>query len=89
MVFAQTVLAGLRHPSSQWESVLRDTVALIAYERPEASPLRHLLSLQQRESVADIVNSAILTIVSGLGPQHRPMVGVGGRGGEGGEGGRL
>jgi hypothetical protein len=37
-------------------------VALIAYERPEQSPLAHLLQLSQRELVADVVNAAILQV---------------------------
>lgn len=37
-------------------------VALIAYERPEESPLRHLLAPSQREAVADAVNAAILAV---------------------------
>jgi hypothetical protein len=35
-------------------------VALIAYEKPEESPLKDLLSRGQRERVADALNAAIL-----------------------------
>ena len=43
-------------------------VALIAYERPEASPLAHLLAPTQREAVADAVNAAVLCVAASLPP---------------------
>ncbi len=76
MTFAQSTLAQLRGPSaSMLETSLRDVIALIAYQHPESSPLAHLLSKQQREAVADTVNSAVLA-----------AVGAGGEGSSGAEG---
>lgn len=43
------------------ETLLREVVALIAYEQPELSPLSHLLDPQQQELTADSLNSAILS----------------------------
>eukprot|EP00879_Flechtneria_rotunda_P014464 GHRR01015113.1.p1 GENE.GHRR01015113.1~~GHRR01015113.1.p1 ORF type:complete len:351 (+),score=113.33 GHRR01015113.1:510-1562(+) len=60
MQFAQSVLAGLKTRATQRDMQLKDVVALIAYERPEESPLAHLLHLSQRELVADAVNAAVL-----------------------------
>jgi len=42
----------------------QDVVALIAYESPEASPLGSLMSPAQREKVADVVNSAVLSVAT-------------------------
>ena len=39
---------------------LQEVVALIAYEKPEESPLKDLMSMGQRERVADALNAAIL-----------------------------
>lgn len=39
-------------------------MALIAYESPEASPLAHLLSMAQREKVADAINAAVLSVAT-------------------------
>jgi hypothetical protein len=46
---------------------VQDVVALIAYERPEQSPLAPLLQLSQREVVADAVNAAILQVAAAGG----------------------
>ena len=43
------------------ESLLRESVALVAYEHLATSPLSHLLGSQQREATADSLNSAILS----------------------------
>lgn len=48
------------HPNTQPQ----DVVALIAYESPEASPLAHLLSMAQREKVADAINAAVLSVAT-------------------------
>uniref|UniRef100_A0A1D1ZLR3 Protein C20orf11 n=1 Tax=Anthurium amnicola TaxID=1678845 RepID=A0A1D1ZLR3_9ARAE len=39
---------------------LEDFMALLAYEEPEKSPMFHLLSLEHRQNVAEILNRAIL-----------------------------
>ncbi|KAI8467332.1 MAG: SPRY-domain-containing protein [Monoraphidium minutum] len=78
--FAQAVLAALLRGAPQWEGALKDVVALIVYEDPEASPLGHLMSRRQREKVADAVNAAVLSEAAGGGE------GAGGEGGEGGGG---
>ncbi|KAK9865808.1 hypothetical protein WJX84_001900 [Apatococcus fuscideae] len=43
-----------------WDAMLHDVVALLAYESPEVSPLKDLMSQVQREATADAVNAAIL-----------------------------
>ncbi|KAK9862364.1 hypothetical protein WJX84_006280 [Apatococcus fuscideae] len=43
-----------------WDAMLRDLVALLAYEDPAKSPLRELMSQAQREATADAVNAAIM-----------------------------
>lgn len=64
---------GTTHPNSLHADLhgccwlLQDVVALIAYERPEQSPLAHLLQLSQREVVADAVNAAILQVAAAGG----------------------
>ncbi len=44
-------------------------MALVAYEQPEQSPLQHLLEVQQREHVADVVNTAVLQLQEEEGKQ--------------------
>ncbi|KAL3159307.1 hypothetical protein ABBQ32_011261 [Trebouxia sp. C0010 RCD-2024] len=67
--FAQDVLSPLRgimsHRSKEYDAMLHDTVALIAYEEPEESPMYQLLDDAQREVVADVVNAALLASASG------------------------
>ncbi|GIL63044.1 hypothetical protein Vafri_17192 [Volvox africanus] len=66
--FAQSTMSQLRGPSpASMESSLRDVVALVAYQNPEASPLAHLLGREQRDAVADAVNAAVLTVASEAG----------------------
>ncbi|KIY98933.1 hypothetical protein MNEG_9030 [Monoraphidium neglectum] len=79
--FAQAVLAALLHGAPQWEGTLRDVVALIAYEAPEASPLAHLLSTAQRERVADVVNAAVLGAAAAAAAAAGGAEGGGGAGG--------
>ncbi|EFJ44175.1 hypothetical protein VOLCADRAFT_106503 [Volvox carteri f. nagariensis] len=68
VMFAQSTLAQLRGPSAaSLESSLRDVVALVAYQNPEASPLAHLLDRAQRDAVADAVNAAVLVVASDIG----------------------
>ncbi|XP_057829308.1 ran-binding protein M homolog isoform X1 [Cryptomeria japonica] len=43
------------------EDLLKDAVALLAYEDPKNSDLGYLLSLTQREAVADAVNAMVLS----------------------------
>lgn len=67
--FAQETLSPLRgimsHRSTDYDAMLHDTVALIAYEEPEDSPMQQLLDDAQREVVADVVNAALLASASG------------------------
>lgn len=61
LAYVQKVLAPLRsNLPEHLVHTLNGIVPLIAYRKPEASPLKHLLLPQQRESVADAANSAIL-----------------------------
>lgn len=71
--FAQSTLSGLRGHSPELDEVLHNVVALIAYEDPLDSPLRHLLSMGQREVVADVVNGAMLAAASGDGAGTAPQ----------------
>ncbi|GLC41896.1 hypothetical protein PLESTM_001263500 [Pleodorina starrii] len=65
VLFAQRTLSQLRGPSAaSLEPSLRDVVALVAYQDPQASPLAHLMGRGQRDAVADAVNAAILAVVS-------------------------
>lgn len=64
VAFAREVLAGYRGRLSHLEPMLRDVVALVAYQDPCQSPLAHLMSPVQRERVADAVNAAILVIAA-------------------------
>lgn len=72
VLYAQTSMASFRQKLPQYETTLRDVVALIAYENPQDSPLKHFLSLAHREKVADAVNSAILTLSAGEPPSFKP-----------------
>lgn len=70
LTFAQQELSGLSQrlhlltspqlPAEEAEAMLQDVVALIAYQDPAASPLAWVLSQEQRERVADVVNAAVL-----------------------------
>jgi hypothetical protein len=60
LAYAEGTLSALRSASPQLDDMLRDVVALIAYQQPEQSPLAPLLSQAQREATADIVNAAVL-----------------------------
>ncbi|EFN56813.1 hypothetical protein CHLNCDRAFT_144348 [Chlorella variabilis] len=60
LAYAEGTLSGLRGASAEHDAVLRDVVALIAYQQPEQSPLAELLSPARREAAADIVNAAVL-----------------------------
>ena len=54
------MLAPLRRVSPAYEREVESVFALVAYESPAESPLQHLVSDRERESVADLVNAAIL-----------------------------
>ncbi|KAK9796681.1 hypothetical protein WJX73_008447 [Symbiochloris irregularis] len=72
-LFAQRELAPLRgrlqHLSDEYDEMLHDVMALIAYETPESSPVGALLDMRQREAVADVINAHILTLVAHLHQQ--------------------
>ena len=70
--------SGLGSGDALNEAALRDVVALVAYARPEASPLAWLLGQEQRERVADAVNAALLwQAYGGQGEGLRKVRGVG------------
>ena len=54
------MLAPLRRVSPAYEREVESVFALVAYESPAESPLQNLVSDRERESVADLVNAAIL-----------------------------
>lgn len=43
----------------------QDVISLLAYPRPEISPLRHLIQPSRRQAVADSLNQAILSMLHG------------------------
>uniref|UniRef100_A0A0C9RRK1 TSA: Wollemia nobilis Ref_Wollemi_Transcript_18965_1607 transcribed RNA sequence n=1 Tax=Wollemia nobilis TaxID=56998 RepID=A0A0C9RRK1_9CONI len=51
---------------ASFQHLLKDAIALLAYEDPENSSLGYLLSLAQREAVADAVNAMVLSTNSAL-----------------------
>eukprot|EP00891_Asterochloris_glomerata_P006734 jgi/Astpho2/6734/gw1.00102.16.1_t len=63
--FARKRLQTLRHlltyRSPTYDDMLRDVVALIAYEDVQEAPMRGLLAMEQREVVADVVNTCMLS----------------------------
>eukprot|EP00850_Spirogloea_muscicola_P020741 SM000225S07020 [mRNA] locus=s225:120356:123276:+ [translate_table: standard] len=69
ILYARTMLPAFRGSSPARDKHLEDCLALLAYEHPEASPVGHLLSVEQREGVADTVNVAILALG---GPEGAP-----------------
>lgn len=61
--FAQQMLSGFQFQlSPSQSSLLQEALGLLAYEDPFNSPVSYLLQLQQRESVADLVNGYILLL---------------------------
>ncbi|XP_010681236.2 ran-binding protein M homolog [Beta vulgaris subsp. vulgaris] len=50
----------------EYKELIRECVALLAYEEPLKSPVGHLLGESQREIVADAVNAMVLSTNSGL-----------------------
>ena len=56
---ARTVLSKLEGASQHHDAFLMDALSLLAYEQPEKSEVSYLMSTEQREAVADIVNSAM------------------------------
>jgi len=60
--FAQTVLSHYKNLGKKEDTFLQSVLGLLAYSDPFNSPLCYLLYLQQRETVADSVNRAILSV---------------------------
>eukprot|EP00899_Mesostigma_viride_P013967 jgi/Mesvir1/22571/Mv18575-RA.1 len=81
---ARKVLSRLRGAHPAVDASLAHVLAVAAYDDPgaEGSPVRHLLSLHQREAVADTINAAVLA----LGVQERMAQTVGGTGAAGASG---
>lgn len=50
----------------EYKELVRECVALLAYEEPLKSPVGHLLGESQREVVADAVNAMVLSTNAGL-----------------------
>ncbi|KAJ9520786.1 hypothetical protein QJQ45_013966 [Haematococcus lacustris] len=69
---ARSLLAPLRAWLPQCKGTLRDVVALVAYQKPENSPLADLLLPAQRALVADSVNTALLAAAGGRLPGSVP-----------------
>lgn len=63
MEFAQKELSKL-YQRPHYAPTVVNTVGLLAYEKPEVSPLAQLLSYEQREVTADSLNEALLEMPS-------------------------
>ena len=61
--YARWELTAFRGLDPRWDCVLRDVVALIAYEKPGQCPLSPLLTHAHQDRVADAVNAAILAVL--------------------------
>ena len=69
---ARTKLAGFLGCSQDHDLLLQDCLALLAYERPQDSPMAYLLHFSQREVVADAVNAFVLETNSDLPENRKP-----------------
>ncbi len=74
VTYARTELAHFFGASLDQDLHLQDCLALLAYERPQESPMAYLLHFGQREVVADAVNAFVLATnpslpASGKSPQ--------------------
>lgn len=71
--YAQGALSPFRSFSPDFHQELIDVMAVVAYLKPEDSPLKHLLTPGRREMVADVVNAAILIQAQSKGDANRPI----------------
>lgn len=60
LLFGQEVLQKYLRFDSPFAAMMRDISSLLAYQHPENSPLSSLLNQERRETVASIINSAIM-----------------------------
>jgi hypothetical protein len=60
LLFAQEYLAPLGEESPEFLEELERTLALLAFEDPQVSPVKDLLGVQRRQQAASELNSAIL-----------------------------
>jgi hypothetical protein len=60
MIYGRTELSEFDAESEEDKQHLQDVISLLAYPRPEISPLRHLILPSRRQLVADSLNQAIL-----------------------------
>ncbi|KAG0575397.1 hypothetical protein KC19_5G001400 [Ceratodon purpureus] len=60
VALARTELASFFGKCQDQDLLLHDCLALLAYERPQDSPMAYLLQFAQREVVADAVNAFVL-----------------------------
>ncbi|XP_024360592.1 uncharacterized protein [Physcomitrium patens] len=60
MTFGRTELSEFDAESEEDRQHYREVISLLAYPRPESSPLRHLILPSRRQSVAESLNQAIL-----------------------------
>lgn len=60
MSYGRTELSEFDAESEEDKQHLQDVISLLAYPRPEISPLRHLIQPSRRQAVADSLNQAIL-----------------------------
>ena len=69
--FAQEVLSVFRMGDRAQQTTLWEVTALLAYEKPESSPLAHYLETSFVEGTADTLNVAVLAHLGA--PQHSPL----------------
>ena len=76
---ARTELSELEGGSRQHDTYLMDALALLAYEEPEGSDIAYLMSAEQRERVADVVNTAmhVASLPSGETQRRETYLGMG------------
>lgn len=61
--YAQDVLVEYRDISKGFDEKIQDVLALLAYHNMSESPVAHLLSCQHTDSVADVINRAVLYLM--------------------------
>ena len=57
---ARNSLSPFQGQSQEHDQHLQDVLALLAYKDPYTSPMGYLMTTSQRETVADVINTAML-----------------------------
>ena len=77
---ARSSFSAFQGHSEQIDRHLEDVLALLAYKDPFASPMGHLMTTTQRETVADVTNAAMLDASTEGSSASTALGGSGGRG---------